>query len=236
MNPPKIVVTVPTYNERENIADLLRALLAVEPPVQVLVVDDDSPDGTAAAAASLDDPRVTVLVRKEKRGRGYAGVAGFQAALAQGADLVVEMDADGSHDPRQLPDLLRAAAAADVVIGSRYCPGGRVVGYGLSRKLNSLVANTLARLILGVPPRDATAGYRVFRRRALEGIPLAAMFSPGPSIVEEILFWIYRRGFSVVEVPITFVNRTRGATKIRPLTIVTWIWTLLRVRWRAGWQ
>lgn len=227
-----IVVVVPTYNEAETIVPLLQVLLALPLPLRVLVVDDRSPDGTADRAAAGGD-RVTVLRRDPPRGRGLAGRDGFIAALAMGADLVVEMDADGSHDPRQLPALIAAAADADIVSGSRYCPGGRVVGYDWLRKLNSAVANAVSRLLLGLTPRDATSGYRVFRRRVLEAIDLPTLLSPGPSIVEEILFRAQRRGFVAREVPITFVNRAQGESKLRPATVVVWLRTLLRVRRRG---
>lgn len=227
----KIVAMVPTYNEAENIGPLVAALLAVTPPLTVLVMDDQSPDGTADIAEKLDSGgRVIVVRRAPPRGRGLAGVEGFQRALALGADLVVEMDGDGSHDPRHIPALLAAAAESDVVSGSRYCPGGSVIGYGCERKLNSWVANTLSRLLLGVTARDATAGFRVFNRRVLEGIDLGTLISTGPSIVEEVLFRVQRRGFSVREVPITFVNRVRGDSKLKLDTIITWIATLWRVR------
>ncbi len=228
-----IVVVVPTYNEAENIVPLLQALLALPLPLRVLVVDDQSPDGTADRAAA-GGGRVTVLRRDPPRGRGLAGRDGVLAALALGADLIVEMDADGSHDPQQLPALVAAAAdGADIVSGSRYCPGGRVVGYDWLRKLNSAVANAVSRLLLGLTARDATSGYRVFRRRVLEAIDLPTLLSPGPSIVEEILFRAQRRGFYAREVPITFVNREKGESKLRPSTVIVWLRTLLRVRRRG---
>jgi dolichol-phosphate mannosyltransferase len=150
-----------------------------------------------------------------------------------GADLVVEMDGDGSHEPKYIPALLAAAETADVAVGSRYCPGGGVVGYGFGRKLNSLVANVLSRLLLDVTPRDATAGFRVFNRRVLEGLELATLISPGPSIVEEVLYRVQRRGFTLREIPITFVNRVKGDSKLNLNTIFTWLATLLRVRFSS---
>ncbi|HNW91991.1 MAG TPA: polyprenol monophosphomannose synthase [bacterium] len=226
-----MAVVLPTYNEADNIAGLIERLLAVKPPLTILVMDDQSPDGTAAVAEQLNrDGRVMVVRREPPRGRGYAGRDGFLRALALGADCVLEMDADGSHDPQYIPALLAALAEADVAVGSRYCPGGRVVGYGLTRKLNSATANFLSRLILGVAQRDATAGFRLFRRRVLEAIDLPTLISPGPSIVEEILYRVQQHGFTVREIPITFVNRVKGDTKIRLTTIVVWIATLLRVR------
>lgn len=230
----KIVVVLPTYNEKENIVALVTGLLALQPALTVLVMDDRSPDGTADLAEQCNrDGRVLVVRRDPPRGRGYAGVDGFQRALALGADLVIEMDGDGSHAPQHIPALLAAAAGADVVIGSRYCPGGGVVGYGFERKLNSWVANALSRLLLGVTPRDATAGFRLFKRRVLEEIDLPTLISPGPSIVEEVLFRVQRRGFTVREIPITFVNRVKGSSKLQLQTIITWIATLLRVRLTA---
>lgn len=210
------VVIIPTYNERENIPPLVTALLRHD-GVRVLVVDDQSPDGTGAAADELaraHPGRVDVLHRTTKRGFGRSYVDGIRWAIASGADLICQMDADFSHDPERLPDLLAAAAHADLVIGSRYVAGGAVVNWPRRRLLLSRFANLYVRAITQVTARDCTSGFRCWRRAALAALPLDQFVSDGYSFLVEMLFVATRRGCRVAEVPITYVERREGQSKM----------------------
>jgi dolichol-phosphate mannosyltransferase len=207
---------VPTYNEAENIGRLIPAILE-EPRLRVLVVDDGSPDGTGAIVADLArrEPRVGLLSRPGKLGLGSAYVAGFKRALAEGAEYIFEMDADFSHDPRYLPDLLGAAeAGADLVLGSRYVRGGGTTDWGLLRQLISRGGNIYAGVILGLPVADATGGFRCYRRRALEGLNLDKVRSNGYSFQIEMVYRVLKAGFRVAEVPIIFPDRRVGKSKM----------------------
>jgi len=230
----KVVVTIPTYNERENIVPLVQEILAlrVGHELSVLVVDDNSPDGTAAAVAEIgrQAPRVHLLLRWEKRGRGLAGVAGFKEALRMGADIVVEMDGDGSHQPAYIPSLLEAAEDKDIVLGSRFVEGGKDADRPLSRRLVTFLARNFIRRLFSVPVRDVSSGFRVFRREALETIGIDSLFSTGPSIVLEILFKAHRLGLRIGEVPIVFIDRRRGKTKLTGLTLWRTLLMALRIR------
>jgi dolichol-phosphate mannosyltransferase len=212
----RVVMVVPTYNERDNLAWIVGRLRAATPDVDVLVVDDRSPDGTGKLADELAaaDPQVTVLHRTEKAGLGAAYLHGFSVALDRGYDVVGEMDADGSHQPEQLPLLLTALADADLVIGSRWVPGGSVVNWPLSRKVLSVGGNLYARVLLGIPLRDVTAGYRVFRSTTLKAIDLDSVESAGYIFQTDLAFRTLRAGLRVVEVPIEFVERVRGESKM----------------------
>ena len=212
----RVVMVVPTYNERDNLAWIVGRLRAATPAVDVLVVDDGSPDGTGKLADELAaaDPQVTVLHRAEKAGLGAAYLHGFSVALERGYDVVGEMDADGSHQPEQLPLLLTALADADLVIGSRWVPGGSVVNWPLSRKVLSVGGNLYARVLLGIPLRDVTAGYRVFRSTTLKAIDLDSVESAGYIFQTDLAFRTLRAGLRVVEVPIEFVERVRGESKM----------------------
>jgi dolichol-phosphate mannosyltransferase len=207
---------VPTYNERENLEWIVGRLRSAVPSADVLVVDDGSPDGTGEIADRLaaDDPQVSVVHRTEKAGLGAAYLHGFQVALDRGYDVIGEMDADGSHQPEQLPDLLAALSEADLVIGSRWVPGGSVVNWPLSRRVLSVGGNLYARLLLGIPVRDVTAGYRLFRRTTLERIDLASVESAGYIFQTDLAFRTLQAGLRVVEVPIEFVERVRGDSKM----------------------
>jgi dolichol-phosphate mannosyltransferase len=211
-----LVMVVPTYNERDNLEWIVGRLRASVPHADVLVVDDGSPDGTGDVADRLaaSDPQVSVLHRREKAGLGAAYLHGFRVALERGYGLVGEMDADGSHQPEQLPRLLEAARDADLVIGSRWVPGGSVVNWPRSRQLLSVGGNLYARVLLGVPVHDVTAGYRVFRRTTLETIDLASVESAGYIFQTDLAFRTVRAGLRVVEVPIEFVERVRGESKM----------------------
>jgi dolichol-phosphate mannosyltransferase len=212
----RVVVVIPTYNERDNLEWIVGRLRSAVPDVDVLVVDDDSPDGTGALADQLAaaDRQVAVVHRTEKAGLGAAYLHGFRVALDRGYDVVGEMDADGSHQPEQLPALLAALRDADLVIGSRWVPGGSVVNWPLSRKVLSVGGNLYARVLLGIPLRDVTAGYRVFRRTTLEGIDLATVESAGYIFQTDLAFRTVQAGLRVVEVPIEFVERVRGESKM----------------------
>jgi dolichol-phosphate mannosyltransferase len=215
-DPGRVLVVVPTYNERDNLEWLVGRVRAAVPSVDVLVVDDGSPDGTGDVADRLaaQDPQVTVLHRASKAGLGAAYLDGFSVALARGYDVVGEMDADGSHQPEQLPRLLIALEHADLVIGSRWVRGGSVVNWPLSRKILSVGGNVYARLLLGIPLRDVTAGYRLFRRTTLETIDLDSVQSAGYIFQTDLAFRTLRAGLRVVEVPIEFVERVRGESKM----------------------
>ncbi len=211
-----VVVVLPTYQERENLAAVLTRLRVAVPEAHVLVVDDGSPDGTGDLADELaaEDSRVAVLHRKHKEGLGAAYLAGFRVALARGFDVVVEMDADGSHQPEQLVLLLRALEDADLVIGSRWVPGGSVVNWPLSRRLLSRGGNLYTRALIGLPVRDATAGFRAFRRTTLEAIDLDSVRSQGYVFQAELAHRTVAAGLRVVEVPIEFVERVHGESKM----------------------
>ncbi|MFJ2507994.1 polyprenol monophosphomannose synthase [Arthrobacter citreus] len=213
----RVLTIIPTYNEIESLPKTLQRLRAAVPDSDVLIADDNSPDGTGAYAdeqAALD-PAVHVLHRKGKEGLGAAYIAGFRWGLEQGYDVLVEMDADGSHKPEQLPLLLEASAeGADLVIGSRWVPGGSVVNWPLRRKLLSRAGSTYSRLMLGIPVRDITAGYRAFKRSTLEKLDLSAVESVGYGFQVDMTFRVARLGLKITEVPITFVEREFGASKM----------------------
>ena len=211
----RVVVLIPTYNERENLPRIVARVRAAVPAADVLVLDDSSPDGTGAVADGLagDDQAVHVLHRRSKEGLGAAYLAGFAWALDRGYDALVEMDADGSHQPEQLPTLLAALADADVVLGSRWVPGGTVVNWPLHRKVLSVGGNVYTRLMLGMPIGDATGGYRVYRASALKEMDLHDVASQGYCFQVDLVWRAVRRGW-VREVPITFVEREVGDSKM----------------------
>jgi dolichol-phosphate mannosyltransferase len=214
--PDRVLVIIPTYQERENIEPIVERVLTSVPSAHVLVVDDGSPDGTgkAADAMAAEDPRVHVLHRTEKAGLGAAYIAGFDWALDAGYGVLVEMDADGSHAPEQLPRLLAALDRADLVLGSRWVPGGAAVNWPRRRELLSRGGSLYSRMALGIPLRDATGGYRAFRREVLEGIDYAAVASEGYCFQVDLARRAINGGYHVVEVPITFVERVRGESKM----------------------
>ena len=209
-------VVIPTYNERENIMWIVERVLDAVPHARVVIVDDGSPDGTGAIADRLaaTDGRVFVLHRRVKQGLGSAYRAGFAWALERGHEAVVEMDADGSHAPEELPRLLDALESCDVVLGSRWVPGGSVHNWPASRRILSRAGNLYTRLALGLELKDATGGYRAYRRAVLEGIGLDGVSSQGYCFQVELAWRAVRAGFAVVEVPITFVERERGESKM----------------------
>jgi dolichol-phosphate mannosyltransferase len=217
---PVVWVCVPTYDEADNLERMAAALTGVFAREGIdghlLVIDDGSPDGTGAIADRLAaaDPRVHVLHRASKGGIGPAYRAGFRAALAAGADLIMEMDCDFSHDPDDVPRLVAAAADADLVLGSRYVPGGGVSDWGLVRRAISRGGCLYARIVLGVPVEDLTGGFKCFRREVLDAIPLERVSAAGYGFQIEMTYRALRLGFRVVEVPITFSERERGSSKM----------------------
>lgn len=212
----RAVMVVPTYDEAENLEWIVGRLRATVPAIDILVVDDASPDGTGQIADRLAaaDPGVRVLHRTAKDGLGAAYLDGFRFALAEGYDVIGEMDADGSHQPEELPRLLEALAEADLVIGSRWVPGGSVVNWPLHRRLLSQGGNAYVRMLLGIRLRDATAGFRLFRRSTLEEIDLDSVESTGYVFQTDLAWRAVCAGLRVVEVPIQFVERVRGDSKM----------------------
>ncbi|MBD3162154.1 MAG: glycosyltransferase [Candidatus Eisenbacteria bacterium] len=219
---PRVLVIVPTYNERENIEELLPKILASGPNLEVLVVDDASPDGTGKWVEEQGRriPRVHCLRRPEKRGLGSAYVDGFRIAIEREFDLVFEMDADFSHDPAAIPEFLEAARRADLVLGSRYLHGVTVVNWPLRRLMLSYGANCFSRFMTGLPVKDATGGFKCFRREVLEAIDLDTIKSDGYSFQIEVSFHAWRLGFRIVEIPILFVDRRVGISKMNRKIIV----------------
>lgn len=241
----RAIVVIPTYNEADNLTWLLDRLLTAAPTVDVLIVDDGSPDGTGDIADKRAEiePRVHVMHRTTKEGLGAAYLAGFAWALERGYDVIGEMDADGSHQPEQLPSLLTALESADLVIGSRYVRGGSVVNWPLSRRLLSVGGNLYIRLLLGVKVRDMTAGFRLFRRATLETIQLDQVESTGYVFQCDLAYRTLRAGLTITEVPIEFIERERGQSKMtaevanESLKRVTrWGLSERRRRWRARWS
>ena len=211
-----VLVVTPTYNERDNLPDLVRAILA-HPNTRVMVVDDQSPDGTGAIADALATEfpgRVLVIHRTGKRGLGRSYVEGLQIAIKEGADLICQMDADWSHDPKYLPEMVKAAADHDVVIGSRYLRGVSVVNWPLRRIVLSAFANRYIRAITGLEAQDCTSGYRCWRREMLAKLPLDRVVSDGYAFLVEMLYEAHRRGARIGEVPIIFVERRLGVSKL----------------------
>jgi dolichol-phosphate mannosyltransferase len=216
------MVVIPTYNERANLPVLVAGLMA-HPDVRVLVVDDQSPDGTGEVADSLAQQfpgRISVLHRTGKRGFGRSYIDGIKQAIGEPVDVLCQMDADLSHDPTQRPGLIAATANADVVIGSRYVPGGAIVNWPMRRRVLSRVANAYIRTVTRLRARDCTSGYRCWRRTALAALPLDQFFSDGYSFLVEMLFVAARRGCQIAEVPITFVERREGESKVSRAVLV----------------
>ncbi len=228
----RVLVVVPTYNERENLEELAPRVLSQLPDVELLVVDDGSPDGTGEYADGLaaQNRRVHVLHRPEKMGLGSAYVLGFKHALGTPVDLIVQMDADFSHDPDVIPDLVAGAADHDVVVGSRYITGANVVNWPLRRLFLSYFANVYTHIITGLPLRDSTGGFKCFRRNVLESIDLDAVRSDGYSFQIEVNFRCWRKGFSMREIPIIFVDRHSGTSKMSRRIVWEAMWMVWRLR------
>jgi dolichol-phosphate mannosyltransferase len=239
MTPPRAIVVVPTYNERDNLPVLVDGLMKHD-NVRVLVVDDQSPDGTGDVAEALGRAfpgRIDVLHRTTRRGFGRSCVDGMTHALHEPVDVICTMDADLSHDPADLPPIIAASADADIVIGSRYVPGGRIVNWPLRRRILSRFANSYIRLVTRLTPRDCTSGYRCWRKEALARVPFDHIFSDGYSFLIELLFRAQLRGVRVAEVPITFVERRQGESKLSLAVIAESVvtpWRLAATRGRVG--
>lgn len=232
--PGPVLVVIPTYEERENLGRVVARLNTAVPAADILVVDDASPDGTGELAEEMaaKDPRVRVLHREGKNGLGAAYLAGFRHALSGEHQVVVEMDADGSHAPEDLPELLEALESdggADLVLGSRYVPGGRVVNWPAHRQLLSRGANLYARLALGAPVKDITGGFRAFRRQVLEDLDITTVASTGYCFQVDMAWRAQQAGFRIREVPITFTERELGASKMSVEVMAEALWRI------AGW-
>jgi dolichol-phosphate mannosyltransferase len=234
---PRVWVILPTYNEAENLEPLVMAVRERLPDSRrVLIVDDNSPDGTGEIADRLatEHGDIAVLHRQEKEGLGPAYIAGFQKALAGGAELLIEMDADFSHDPAYLPQLLRAAGEADLVIGSRYVPGGGVTDWGPVRRFISKGGSTYARIVLGIKVRDLTGGFKCIRREVLETIDVDSIASLGYAFQVEVTYRAVKAGFRVVEIPIVFRDRTEGSSKMSKAIVAEAIWRVPAMRMRRS--
>jgi glycosyltransferase involved in cell wall biosynthesis len=227
----KSTVIVPTFNERENIVLLVPELLALSVRVYVLVVDDNSPDSTGLIAEEMSakDSRVSVIHRSGKLGLGTAYIAGFKQALTTGSDRILTMDADYSHHPRYIPAMIERSQTTDLVIGSRYVRGGGAVDSPAMRRLLSYGANAFAKIMLGLKAMDCTAGFRCYRREVLESVDLDSIFSNGYSFLIEMLYRVQRRGWKVAEVPIQFMDRRLGTSKISRNEINRALYTVLRL-------
>ena len=224
--PERALVVIPTYNECENLPQIVPAILAQDAPLEILVVDDGSPDGTGEMADGFaaNDPRVHVLHRASKQGLGRAYLAGFAWALERDYAFVFEMDADFSHDPKNLPRFLEAAADADLVVGSRYASGVNVINWPMSRLLLSWFANKYARWITGLKLTDATGGFKCFRREALAAIPFEKVRSNGYAFQIEMSFRAWKKGFRTKELPIIFTDRMEGRSKMNRRIVLEAIW------------
>lgn len=232
----KSVIIMPTYNERENLAEIIPAIMQAAPWANVLVVDDNSPDGTGQLADEMaaHDSRIKVLHRPGKQGLGTAYIQGFKMAIAHGFDRIFEMDADFSHDPKYLPALLRASEDADLVIGSRYIPGGSTPNWSAMRRFISGGGNTFARTMLGIRVHDCTAGFRCYHRTALEALDLDSIRSQGYSFQVELVYQVLRQRLRVKEIPITFVDRRVGQSKMSRGIFVEGFQFVIRTLRRTG--
>ncbi|HEX7078718.1 MAG TPA: polyprenol monophosphomannose synthase [Candidatus Eisenbacteria bacterium] len=228
----KALVIIPTYNERENLEELLRRIFALGQPLEVLIVDDSSPDGTGQLADEIAarNPAVHVMHRPGKQGLGSAYVAGFRYVLDRDYDAAFEMDADFSHSPESLPDFLRELEQADLVLGSRYLYGVTVVNWPLSRLILSYGANVYSRVITGMRVKDLTGGFKCFRRRVLEAIDWSRVKSDGYGFQIEINFKAWRKGFRIKEIPILFVDRRAGVSKMSRRIVWEAAWMVWRLR------
>jgi len=233
----RALVIVPTYNERENIARLIDTVLSQDRRIEMLIVDDGSPDGTAEIVEGMMTRypgRVHIHRRPKKMGLGTAYLAGFRIAIERQYDLVMEMDADFSHDPAHLPQFLHAIEGADIVLGSRYREGKvTIVNWPIARLLLSYYANVYARLVTGLPLWDGTGGFKCFRRKVLEAIDLNAVKSNGYAFQIEMSFRAWKKGFKIVEIPIVFVDRTEGTSKMSKAIVREAVWMVWRLRLMA---
>jgi dolichol-phosphate mannosyltransferase len=228
----KILVIIPTYNEKENISTILPLVLKQDQGIEVLVVDDNSPDGTGKLVEELkaSNPRIKLIKREKKSGLGTAYIAGFDYALQNGYDYIFEMDSDFSHDPSYIPDFLKAIRDSDLVLGSRYIKGVNVVNWPITRLLLSYFANVYARWVTGLPVRDSTGGFKCFKREVLEKIGLDNIHSNGYAFQIEMSFRAWRKGFKIKEIPIIFVDRRAGESKMSKKIVREAIWMVWKLR------
>ncbi len=231
----RALVVVPTYNECDNLPQIVPAILAVDPRLDILIVDDGSPDGTGglAEAMALAEPRVHVLHRASKQGLGRAYLAGFGWALERDYAMMIEMDADFSHDPKYLLGLLEKIEGADLVLGSRYATGVNVINWPMSRLLLSWFANKYVRWVTGLPLTDATGGFKCFRREVLQAIPLQQVRSNGYAFQVEMSFRAWKKGFRLVELPIVFVDRVEGQSKMNQRIVREAVWMVWWLRFQS---
>ncbi len=231
----RALIIFPTYNEKENIEKIVQAVLPLDQRINVLIVDDNSPDGTGQIADTLAqaDDRVNVLHREKKEGLGRAYLAGFKWAIERKYDFIFEMDADFSHGPEYIKDFLREIQNHDLVLGSRYISGVNVINWPMSRLLLSYYANVYTRIVTGLPLRDATGGFKCFRREVLESLDLDAVKSSGYSFQIEMSMRVWKKGFSIKEIPIIFVDRTAGVSKMSKKIMREAIWMVWMLRLKS---
>ncbi len=236
MSQKKVLIIIPTYNERENIIILIPEIRKKLPDAHILVVDDSSPDGTSECVKELSKniENIFVLDREKKQGLGRAYISGFKWALKRDYELIFEMDADFSHDPKYLPDFINAAEKADLVIGSRYISGVNVINWPMSRLLISYFGNIGARIVAGIPVKDCTSGFKCFHSKVLKSINLNKVGSSGYSFQVEMNFYVWKQGFNIVEIPIIFTDRKIGESKmstkiVREALILLWKLRLMSI-------
>jgi dolichol-phosphate mannosyltransferase len=235
MMPGKILIIIPTYNEAENIEKLIKEIYMINPGLHILIVDDHSPDKTAQYVKKMQDiyTHLYLIERDKKLGLGSAYIAGFKFALKNGYEYIFEMDADYSHDPKEIPTFLTAIKDFDLVIGSRYVKGVNVVHWPLSRLILSIIANKYTRFITGLPLYDSTGGYKCFRRKVLESINLNSIKSGGYAFQIEMNFKTWKKGFTIKEIPIIFIDRTIGKSKMSKKIVREAIWMVWKLKIRS---
>ncbi len=235
MSHQRALIIFPTYNERDNIEKIVHAVLPLDPRINVLIVDDNSPDGTGDIADRLakEESKVFVLHRQNKEGLGRAYIAGFRWAIEQGFDFIFEMDADFSHGPEYIKDFLREIQHYDLVLGSRYISGVNVINWPMSRLLLSYFANMYSRIVTGLPVRDATGGFKCFRREVLEAIDLDKVHASGYSFQIEMSMRAWKKGFKIHEIPIIFVDRVAGTSKMSKKIMREAIWMVWMLRLKS---
>lgn len=228
----KTIVIIPTYNEKDNIGKIIPQVLQLNPDIEVLVIDDNSPDGTAKIVEELKttNSRIKLIRREKKAGLGTAYITGFHYALENGYDYIFEMDSDFSHDPAYIPDFLKAIQEADLVLGSRYIKGVNVVNWPITRLLLSFYANVYARWVTGLPVKDSTGGFKCFKREVLEKIGLDNIHSNGYAFQIEMSFRAWKKGFKIKEIPIVFVDRRVGESKMSKKIIREAVWMVWKLR------
>ena len=230
----RILIVIPTYNEKENIARLTEELLKISTNISIMIVDDESPDGTGEIANSLSEKftNVKVIHRKGKGGRGSACIEGFKYAFDRNFDYVFEMDADFSHDPKEIPRFLDKIKSCDMVIGSRYLRQSRIVDWSISRRIFSKIANFYAKAVLGIPISDYTNGYRLYKIDVLKNMDFEKIKSKGYIVLSEMAYQVYKKGYSIGEVHTVFVNRKRGQSNLSFQEIYSAFTGVLKIRWR----